>query len=123
VNLPFICSNIPACPWRAKSSCSTGDTRRGNLVTNPVISHEWEIDRKVFTWSFVTQIFHSGQPSYERPFPTKEMISISPLWTFHLSVATFQLHLHIEYTILQSLWFLSGFHWYVTLNNGWHSSW
>jgi hypothetical protein len=28
---------------------------------------------------------------------TKEMISIFPLWTFHLYVATFQDHLHMEY--------------------------
>ena len=54
---------------RVSSSCSTGDTRRINLVTNPVISHERGTDRKVLTtsvsypWSFETQIFHNGQPS------------------------------------------------------------
>ena len=54
---------------RVSSSCSTGDTRRINLVTNPVISHERGTDREVLTtsgtypWSFVTQIFHNGQPS------------------------------------------------------------
>ena len=37
---------------------------------NPVISREWGKDREVFTasgtylWSFVTQIFHNGQPSH-----------------------------------------------------------
>jgi hypothetical protein len=36
------------------------------------------------------------------------MISIFPLWTFHLYVATFQQHLPDD-TIFQSLWFLSGF--------------
>ena len=52
------------------SSCSTSGTRRVTLVTNPVISHEWRKSREVFTtsgtypWSFVTQIFHSGQPNY-----------------------------------------------------------
>jgi hypothetical protein len=46
---------------------------------------------------------------------TKEMISIFLLGTFHLYVATFQQHLHMEYIclsidpILQSLWFLSWF--------------
>ena len=51
------------------SSCSTSDTHRVNLVTNPVISHERGKDREVFTASgtypssFVTQIFHSGQPN------------------------------------------------------------
>jgi hypothetical protein len=58
------------CSGRASSSCSTSGTRRVNLVTNPVISREWGKDRKVFTtsgtypWSFVTQIFHNGQPSH-----------------------------------------------------------
>jgi hypothetical protein len=58
------------CSGRISSSCSTSDTRCVNLVTNPVISHEWEKDREVFTtsgtypWSFMTQIFHSGQPSH-----------------------------------------------------------
>jgi hypothetical protein len=44
------------------------------------------------------------------------MISIFPLWTFHLYVARFQKHLHMEYKSLwwsdipfQSSWFRSGF--------------
>ena len=58
------------CSGRASSSRSTSDTRRVNLATNPVISHERGKDREVFTtsgtypWSFVTQIFHNGQPSH-----------------------------------------------------------
>ena len=58
------------CSGRVSSSSSTSDTRRVNLVTNPVISHERRKDREVLTtsgtypWSFVTQIFHSGQPSH-----------------------------------------------------------
>jgi hypothetical protein len=57
------------CSGRVSSSCSTSDTSRFNLVTHPVISREWGKDREVFTtsgtypWSFVTQIFHYGQPS------------------------------------------------------------
>jgi hypothetical protein len=45
------------------SSYSTSDTRRVNLVTNPVISHEREKNREVLTtsrtypWSFMTHIF------------------------------------------------------------------
>jgi hypothetical protein len=35
-----------------------------------------------------------------RTFTTKEMISISPLWTFHLYVAIFQQHLHMEFISL-----------------------
>ena len=47
------------CSRSSSSSCSTSGTRV-NLATNPVISHEWGKDRKVFTtsgkylWSFVT---------------------------------------------------------------------
>ena len=58
------------CYGRVGSSCSTNDTRRVNLVTNPVISHERGKDRKVLTtngtypWPLVTQIFQSGQPSH-----------------------------------------------------------
>jgi hypothetical protein len=57
------------CSGRVSSSCSTSDTSRVNLVTNPVKSHERGKNREVFTtsgtypWSFVTQIFHNGQPS------------------------------------------------------------
>ena len=58
------------CSGRVSSSCSTSGTHRVSLVTNPVISCEWGKDREVFTtsgtypWSFVTQIFHNGQPSH-----------------------------------------------------------
>ena len=58
------------CSGRVNSSYSTSDTCRVNLVTNPVTSRERGMDRKVFTtsgtypWSFVTQIFHNGQPSH-----------------------------------------------------------
>ena len=60
-------------PWgsgRVISSCFTSGTRRINLVTNPVLSHEWGKDREVLTtsetypWSFVIQIFHKDQPSH-----------------------------------------------------------
>jgi hypothetical protein len=50
------------CSGRVISSCSTSGTHRVNLVTNPVISREWEKDLEVFTtsgtypWSFVTHI-------------------------------------------------------------------
>ena len=53
------------CSGRVNSSCSTSDTRRVNLVTNPVISHERGKDREALTtsgtysWSFVTQILHN----------------------------------------------------------------
>ena len=59
-----------SCSRRVSSSCPTSGTHRVNLVTNLVISHEWGMDWEVFTisetylWSFVTEIFHNGQPSH-----------------------------------------------------------
>jgi hypothetical protein len=56
------------CSGRVSSSCSTSDTRLVKIVTNPVISHErgqdWELltTSGTYPWSFVTQIFHNGQP-------------------------------------------------------------
>ena len=70
------------CCGRVSSSCSTSDTRHTNLVTNPVISHERGKDREVFTTrgtyprSFVTQIFHNGQPSCGGNHKTFEVITI-----------------------------------------------
>jgi hypothetical protein len=69
------------CSGRVGSSCSTSDTRRVNLVTNPVISHESRKDREVLTstgtypWSFVTQIFHSCQPSHGGDSKTFEVMT------------------------------------------------
>jgi hypothetical protein len=66
---------------RVNSSCSTSGTRRVNLVTNPVIGHEWGKDREVFTtsgtysWTFVTQIFHNGQPSHDSYRQTFEVMT------------------------------------------------
>ena len=39
------------CSRRVSSSCSTSGIRRVNLVTNPVITHEWGKDREVFATS------------------------------------------------------------------------
>ena len=58
------------CSARVGTSCSISDIRSVNLVANPVINREWVKYREVFTtsgtypWSFVTQIFHNGQPSH-----------------------------------------------------------
>jgi hypothetical protein len=46
-----------------------------------VIRHEWGKDREVFTtsrtypWSFVTQIFHSDQPSHSGDRKTSEVMT------------------------------------------------
>ena len=46
------------CSGRVSSSWSTSGTRRVNLVTNPVISHEWGKDREVFTRSGTYHLWH-----------------------------------------------------------------
>ena len=48
------------CSGRVSSSCSTSGTRRVNLVTN----REVLTTSGTYPWSFVTPIFHSGQPSH-----------------------------------------------------------
>jgi hypothetical protein len=48
------------CSGSVSSSCSTSGTRRINLVTNPVISHEWGKDREVFT----TGLVQTCRPGY-----------------------------------------------------------
>ena len=54
------------CSGRVNSSCSISATRRVNLVTNPVISHEWGKDLEVFTtsgtypWSFLIHMMYGS---------------------------------------------------------------
>jgi hypothetical protein len=73
------------CSGRMSSSCSTRNTRRVNLVTNLVISHEQGNDREVFTTngtyprSFMTHIFHSGQPIHGGDRKTFEVMTSSQL--------------------------------------------
>ena len=73
------------CSGRVRSFYSTSDTRRVNLVTNSVIRHAWGKDQEVFTtsgtypWSFVTQIFHNGQPSHGGDRKTFEVVSSTEL--------------------------------------------
>jgi hypothetical protein len=49
-------TRTPLKTGRVISSCSTSGTRRVNLVTNPVISHEWGKDREVFTTIYLTLV-------------------------------------------------------------------
>ena len=69
------------CPGRVISSCSTIDTRRVNLVTNPVISHARGKEREAlttngtYTWSFVTQLFQNGQPKHGGDRKTFEVVT------------------------------------------------
>jgi hypothetical protein len=97
------------CSGRVNSSCSTSGTRRVNIATNPVVSREWGKDREVFTtsgtypWSFVTQIFHSGQPSHGGDRKMFEvMTSILPKGTLG-SVASLLSYLPFKYFDLGSI--------------------
>jgi hypothetical protein len=71
------------CSRRVSTSCSTSDTRRVNLVTHPVISHERGNDREMFTtsetypWSFVTQLFHKGRPSHGGDRKTFDVMTLN----------------------------------------------
>jgi hypothetical protein len=48
-----------------------------------MISHKWGKDREVFTtsraypWSYVTQIFHNGQPSHDGDHKTFEVMTLT----------------------------------------------
>ena len=69
------------CSGMVSSYSSTSGTRHVNLVTNPVISHEWGKDREVFTTSgtyqcsFVTQILNNCQPSHGGDRKTFEVMT------------------------------------------------
>jgi hypothetical protein len=58
------------CSGRVSSSCSTSDTRRVNLVTHPVISHEQGKDREVLTLH-ETIIIYSKTANYNYVLLTK----------------------------------------------------
>jgi hypothetical protein len=72
-----------------------------NLHANPMISHEWDKDRIEITtdgtcpWTYASQFVLRVYQT--RQFPTKEMIAIFSLWTFHLYVTTFQHQLHVKF--------------------------
>ena len=66
---------------RVGRSCSTSGTRRVDLVTYSVISHERGKNREVFATngtyprSFVTKIFLNGQPSHGGDRKTFEVMT------------------------------------------------
>jgi hypothetical protein len=106
------------CSGSVSSSCSTSETGRFNLVTNPVISHEWGKDRELFTtsgiypWSFVTHILHSGQPSHEdfnlnkwNPWFSSFPVSSNPKCQLSYANINFEKACSVEmYTQLSFLW-------------------
>jgi hypothetical protein len=97
------------CYGRVSNSCSTSDTRRVNLVPNPVISHERGKDREVFTtsrtypWSFMTQIFHNGQPSRDGDRKTFEVMTSTYLSFFlsHLMFITLYSYINVLYLYIK----------------------
>jgi hypothetical protein len=78
---PFKSGDERRCSGKVGRCCTISGTNCVNLVTNPVISHEWGKDKEVFTtsgtyqWSFVTQIFHSGQPWHSGGRKTFEVMT------------------------------------------------
>jgi hypothetical protein len=78
--IPLNIADELMCSGRVGSSCSISSSRRVKLITNWVISHEWGKDREVFMTSgtyplsFVTQIFHNGQPSQGGDRTTSEVL-------------------------------------------------
>jgi hypothetical protein len=65
------------CSGRVSSSCSTSDTRRVNLITGMRKGPGSVYDKSsgTYTWSFVTQIFHNGQPSHGGDRKTFEVMT------------------------------------------------
>jgi len=74
---PLITCGELRCSGIVSSPCSTIGIRRVNLVSNPVISRVWGKDREVFTTrrTYVTQIFHIGQPSHGGDRKTFEVMT------------------------------------------------
>ena len=60
---PLRTGGEPRCCRRVNSSCSTSSIHHVNLVTNPVISHEWGKEREVLTTSV----------TYPRSFATQDI--------------------------------------------------
>jgi len=76
------------CSGRVSSSCSTSDTCRVNLITNLVISHEWEKDRELFTtlmYNHTSKCYHIAKKT------TLFVCEIQQLWSNFLIIKT---HLH-----------------------------
>jgi hypothetical protein len=59
--LPSMSGDELGCSGRIGSSCLTRDTRRVNLVTNPVISHERGKDRESFYHLFLLKHLYQAR--------------------------------------------------------------
>ena len=98
-----------------------------NLVTNPVISHERGKDRELFTtsgtytWSFVTQIFHSGQLSHGDDFSltmrnhwfSSFLVSSYPLSRIGTTSSGISYQLRYIYSICKCWWNVATYEWKV----------
>jgi hypothetical protein len=73
-----------------------------SLIASIPLSLKWRIPQiqigLLHTLTYTSKLTVRG--GWEWNFTTKEMISIFPLWTLQLYVATFQQHLHMEYISL-----------------------
>jgi hypothetical protein len=72
-----------------------GDVLSLNNFVDRIYPIEPEIKDIIHILTYTSKSTERG--GYERHFTTKEMISIFPLWSFHLYVATFQQDWHMEY--------------------------
>jgi hypothetical protein len=109
--LPLTTGGEHRCPGRVGSSCCTSDTRRVNLVTNPVINREWGKAREVlmtsgtYPWSCVTQLCHSGQPRHgDFNLPKILIGTVSSVISYHL---------RDKYSICRCCWVIAKYIWKV----------
>ena len=82
------------CSEKVSSSCSTSDTRRVNLVTTPVISHEWRKDREVFTTSGGDSKTWNGFREYHRNF--QKFSWRHSMLNWHMVNKQYTLHMNIN---------------------------
>ena len=74
------------CSGRVGSSCSTSGTRRVNLVTNPVIGHEWGKHREVM-YTETKYLLGCSLPRYCHLLRTIKLICVaSPQNTQHKGI-------------------------------------
>ena len=102
--LPAVYCSINSCftlsfAQRALIILSTRDTHG-----RPILMVGWAFDgtknQRIKAFVPISKEIRFVLPAGCLCSPTKEMISIFPLWTFHLYVATLQQHLHMEYISL-----------------------
>ena len=100
--------------------CPTSDTCCVNLVTNPVISHDWGKNREMLTTSgtyprsFLTQTLHNGQPGHGGYRKTFEVTNDMNAWfsSFLVSRTLYQRHPNRNH----KLWYIVSTERYILQN-------